>query len=202
MVIIESFKMKFFRENGWGRLHLSSIGALFSNVLFIFAGCGLSCVARFLHFTFSLLNVLWIYLQMVLSVFILGLFPFVLRFDKSNKRKVVRLLCQMLISYHDFLLLVHQKACLLNYFFSSHRKTHVWQKFGIASPISTLLRSCAFHIQWYIFFLPGYFFFFWMLFRNVKVKMFVWIMLNNCCLLLIRVLFPLTGFLYNIFGVL
>lgn len=140
---------------------------------------------------------------MVLSVFILGLFPFVLRFEKSNKRKVVRLLRQMLISYRDFLLLVHQNACLLNYFFFIPQKNTCITKIRnriynfYTAPIMRFSHTMVY------FFLPGYFFFlFWMLFRNLKVKMFVWIMLNNCCLLLIRVLFPLTGFLYNIFGVL
>lgn len=65
--------------------------------------------------------------------------------------------------------------------FSSHRKIiHVWQKFGIASTISTLLQSCVSHIQWYIF---VYRVLFSVLYAVLKCKCKqVWIMLTNCCL--------------------
>lgn len=66
-------------------------------------GCHVFQVCCILHFC-------CFYLQMVLSVFILGLVPFVLRFDRSDKRKVVRLLRQMFILCRGFLLLVHQLA--------------------------------------------------------------------------------------------
>lgn len=87
----------------------------------------------------------------------------------------------MLISYRDFLLLVHQKACLLNYFFHPTEK-HICDK-NLESDQKFL--HCSDHALFTyngIFFSTGLFFvLFWMLFRNVKVKMFVWIMLNNCC---------------------